>query len=329
MLILDNQADSSGRKEQREKPALTGKAISGKGVFYYLKRDFFLYLMFFIPLCFILLFYYTPMYGLIAAFKDYDVIRGFADSPWIGFDAFEQVFRSPDFLRVLSNTLILNFLDLLFGFPAPILLAILLNEIRIKWFKRVSQTILYLPHFLSWIIIAGIMYQLFSPNTGLVNMMIRSLGGETIPFLTEKWHWLFTYVGIGVWQTAGWGTIVYLAAITGINNELYEAAIVDGAGRLRKIWNITLPGIRSTIIIMLIINLGRIMASSFDRPYAIGNPIVREVADVIGTYVYRVGIQSLQFNIATAIGLFQSGVGLVLVLITDSIAKKVGEQGIV
>ncbi len=285
--------------------------------------------MFFIPLCFILLFYYTPMYGLIVAFKDYDVIRGFADSPWIGFDAFKQVFRSPDFLRVLSNTLILNFLDLLFGFPAPILLAILLNEIRIKWFKRVSQTLLYLPHFLSWIIIAGIMYQLFSPNTGMVNMIIRSLGGETIPFLTEKWHWLFTYVGIGVWQTAGWGTIIYLAAITGVNNELYEAAIVDGAGRLRKIWSITLPGIRSTIIIMLIINLGRIMASSFDRPYAIGNPIVREVADVIGTYVYRVGIQSLQFNIATAIGLFQSGVGLILVLLTDSIAKKVGEQGIV
>lgn len=324
MLKLAGPADFARGQEQREKPSL-----AGKGGFYYFKRDFCLYLMFFIPLCFILLFYYTPMYGLIVAFKDYDVIRGFAESPWIGFEAFEQVFRSPDFLRVLRNTLVLNLMDLLFGFPAPILLAILLNEIRAKWFKRVSQTLLYLPHFLSWIIIAGIMYQLFSPNTGLVNMMIRSLGGETVPFLTEKWHWLFTYVGIGVWQTAGWGTIIYLAAITNIDNELYEAAIVDGAGRLRKIWNITLPGIRSTIIIMLIISLGRIMASSFDRPYAIGNPIIREVADVIGTYVYRVGIQSLQFNIATAIGLFQSGVGLILVLITDSIAKRFGEQGIV
>jgi putative aldouronate transport system permease protein len=305
------------------------KALKANGFLYYLKRDFFLYLMFFIPLCFIFLFYYVPMYGLTIAFKDYDVIRGYMESPWIGFDAFKEVFKSPDLLKVLRNTLVLNFLDLLFGFPAPIILAIFLNEIRVKWFKRVSQTILYLPHFLSWVIIAGIMYQLFSPNTGLVNILIRSLGGQTIPFLTEKWHWLFTYVGIGVWQTAGWGTIIYLAAITGINSELYEAAVVDGAGRLRKIWNITLPGIRSTIIVMLIISLGRIMGSSFDRPYTIGNPIVREVADVIATYVYRVGIQSLRYNTATAIGLFQSGVGLILVLITDFIAIKVGEKGIV
>ncbi|MBU3113168.1 ABC transporter permease subunit [Clostridium lacusfryxellense] len=295
---------------------------------FFIKRDFALYLMFFIPLCFLLVFYYAPMYGLIIAFKDYDVTRAFSESAWIGLDAFKEVFHSSDFYQVLRNTIVLNFLDLIVGFPTPIILAILLNEVRCKWFKKISQTIMYLPHFLSWIIIAGISYQLLSPSTGLMNILIRHLGGQSVPFLTEKWHWLATYNVIGVWQTAGWGTIIYLAAITGINSELYEAAGIDGAGRLKKIWHISLPGIRSTIIVMLIITLGRILGIGLERPYAIGNPIVREFSDVISTYVYRVGIQSLRFNIGTAVGLFQSIVGLILVLITDSIAKKFGEDGI-
>jgi len=297
-------------------------------IFYFIKRDIALYLMFFIPLCFLLVFYYAPMYGLIIAFKDYDVTRAFSESAWIGLDAFKEVFHSSDFYLVLRNTIVLNFLDLIVGFPTPIILAILLNEVRCKWFKKISQTIMYLPHFLSWIIIAGISYQLLSPSTGLMNILIRHLGGQSVPFLTEKWHWLATYNVIGVWQTAGWGTIIYLAAITGINSELYEAAGIDGAGRLKKIWHISLPGIRSTIIVMLIITLGRILGIGLERPYAIGNPIVREFSDVISTYVYRVGIQSLRFNIGTAVGLFQSIVGLILVLITDSIAKKFGEDGI-
>lgn len=307
----------------------SNKSTTKSKFLYYFKRDFFLYLMISIPLIFLFIFYYAPMYGLIIAFKDYDVIQGFADSPWIGFNAFKEVFKSHDFYIVLRNTLALNFMDLIIGFPAPIILAICLNEIRVKWFKKISQTILYLPHFLSWIIIAGIMYQLFSPVSGLVNILIKSHGGQAIPFLTEKWHWLFSYIAIGVWQSAGWGTIIYLAAITGINGELYEAAVVDGAGRFRKIWHITLPGIRSTIIVMLIITLGRLLGISFDRPYALGNPIVREFSDVISTYVYRVGIQSLRYNTATAVGLFQSLVGLILVVATDYIAKKFGEQGIV
>lgn len=300
-----------------------------KNILYYIKRDFMLYMMFLIPLTFIIVFNYIPMYGLTLAFKDYDPIRGFGNMPWIGFDAFKEIFKSKEFYRVLRNTLILNLLDLAIGFPAPIVFAIMLNEIRVKWFKRISQTLLYLPHFLSWIIIAGIMYQLLSPVSGLANILIKNLGGQPIPFLTEKWHWLFTYNAIGVWQNAGWGTIIYLAAITSVNADLYEAALVDGAGRFRRIWHITLPGIRSTIIVMLIISLGRILGISFDRPFAIGNSIVREFSDVISTYVYRVGISSARFNIGTAVGLFQSVVGLVLVIITDYIAKKFGEQGIV
>jgi putative aldouronate transport system permease protein len=296
---------------------------------YFIKRDIGLYLMLLIPMIAVIIFNYVPMAGLIIAFKDYDVIAGFVDSPWIGFDAFKEVFKSKDFYKVLRNTLTLNFMDLIVGFPAPIVLAIMLNEIRVKWFKKISQTILYMPYFLSWIIIAGIMYQLLSPVTGLVNIMIRNMGGQTIPFLSEKWHWLFTYNAVGVWQSAGWGTIIYLAAITGINGELYEAAVVDGAGRFRKIWHITLPGIRPTIVVMLIITLGRILSVGFDRPYAMRNPIVNEFADVISTYVYDVGIKSLRYNISTAVGLFQSAIGLLLVIITDRISKKLGEQGII
>ncbi len=305
------------------------KDADNKSIWFYIKRDFFLYLLIVSPILFLLLFKYAPMYGLIIAFKDYDVIRGFADSPWIGFDVFKEIFKMPDFYKVLKNTLVLNFLDLIIGFPAPIILAIMINEIRIKWFKKVSQTILYLPHFLSWVIIAGIMYQLLSPKTGLINIIITNFGGDPVPFLTEKWHWLFTYIAIGVWQSAGWGTIIYLAAITGINNELYEAAVVDGAGRLRKIWHITLPGIKPTIIVLLIMSLGRIMGISFDRPFTIGNPIVMDFADVISTFVYRVGLQSVRYNLATAVGLFQNVIGFLLVLGTDYIAKKAGEQGII
>lgn len=304
------------------------KPVNVKKGFGYFQKDFVLYLMLVIPMAFLFLFSYRPMYGLIIAFKDYDVIRGFADSPWIGLDIFKEIFRSADFYKVLRNTLVLNGLDLLTGFPVPILLAILLNEVRIKWFKKLSQTLLYMPHFLSWVIVSGIMYQLLAPKTGFINILITSFGGKSVPFLTDKLYWVFSYNVIGIWHGAGWGTIIYLAAITGINSELYEAAVVDGAGRLRKIWHITLPGIRPTIVVLLIINLGRIMASSFDRPYTLSNPMVMDYADVISTYVYRAGLQSVRYNLATAVGLFQSLVGFVLVLLANFIAKKSGESGI-
>lgn len=223
----------------------------------------------------------------------------------------------------------LNGLDLIIGFPAPIILAILLNEIRNKYFKRISQTVLYLPHFLSvgnhcWYILSALIIGL-----RVVNVLIMRHGGESIPFLTEKWHWLVSYCLIGVWQSMGWGTIIYLAAITGINADLYEAATVDGAGRWRKIWNITLPCIRSTIVVMLIMSLGRILGISFERPYTLDNPLVRDFSDVISTFVYRVGLQSHRYNIATAVGLFQSVVGLIFVFASDKFAKLMGEDGII
>lgn len=294
----------------------------------YLKRDWILYLLLVVPMVFLYLFFYQPMYGLLMAFKDYNITSTIRDSPWTGFSVFKEVFGMKEFYIVLRNTLGLNLLDLVTGFPAPIILALFLNEVGSKWFKRTSQTLLYLPHFLSWVIIASLMYQLFSPKTGLVNILLTRIGGSPVPFLTENWHWVLTYNLVGIWQSAGWGTIIYLAAMAGINPELYEAALADGAGRLRRIWHITLPGIKSTIIVLLIINLGRITGSSFDRNYNMMNPLVMNAANVISIFVYDVGLRSLRFNLATAVGVFQSVVGFILVLFTNYVAEKSGEQGI-
>ncbi len=299
-----------------------------KGFGHYLKRDIYLYLLLVLPVAYFILFKYVPMYGIVIAFKEYNIFQGVFDSPWIGWDAFREVFKSDDFYRALKNTFLLNGFDMIFGFPAPIILAIIINEVKSVRYKRISQTMLYLPHFLSWVIIGGIALQIFAPNFGMIDTIVKGMGFKTIPFLTEKWHWLATYTGIGIWQSAGWGMIIYLAAITGIPSELYEAADVDGAGRLRKIWSITLPAIKPTIIILFILNIGKISMIGFDRPYILGNQQVKDFSDVISTYVYRVGLQSSRYNIATAVGLFQSIVGLVFLTVTNWIANKSGEQGI-
>jgi putative aldouronate transport system permease protein len=294
----------------------------------YLKRSWMLYLMLVPPLAFFLVFRYIPMTNIIIAFKDYNIFAGVSGSPWVGFRNFMEIFGMTNFSLALKNTLLLNIMDLLFGFPAPIIIALFLNELKGLRFKKIAQTLLYLPHFLSWVIIGGMVLQIFSPTTGLINSVIIRLGGSNVPFLTDKWYWLFTYAVIGVWQSAGWGTILYLAAITGINEELYEAAEVDGAGRLKKMWHITLPGIRSTIVVLLILNVGKMINISFERPFVIGNVLVRDFSEVLSTFVYRIGLQSMRFSIATAAGMFQSVVGLILLLATNSIAKRFGEQGV-
>lgn len=295
-----------------------------------IKANYVLYIMIFLPLVYFVVFKYIPMTNIVIAFKDYNMFRSVWSSPWATdlFKYFKMAFTSLDFLRALRNTILLNFLDLLVGFPFPIILAILLNEIAFKRFKRVTQTILYMPHFLSWIIISGMAMQIFAPENGIINIMLSRLGHDTIPFLSDPVLWIITYVALGVWQSAGYNTIVYLAAITGINSELYEAAEVDGAGRLCKIWNVTLPGIRPTIVVMLILNLGRILSIGFDRPYAMGNFLVRDYSDVISTYVYRVGIQSQQFSLATAVGLFQSVVCVIFLIAANAISERLGERGI-
>jgi len=252
-----------------------------------------------------------------------------ACSHWVGFDWFEETFGRKDFWYALRNTLMLNLLDLLFGFPMPIILALLLNELVFRKFKRVTQTIIYLPHFLSWIIVSSISTRLLAPTNGIVNVfLMESFGAKPIDFLMNSANWVGTYITFGVWKEMGWGTIIYLAAITSINPELYEAAEVDGAGRWRKLWHITLPGIRATIVVLLIMNIGRILGSEFDRPFTMANRVVMDVADVLSTLVYRVGIRSFQFSLTAAIGLFQSIVCVVFLIAANTMAKKFGERGI-
>ena len=292
-----------------------------RGFGYYLKRDWILYAMLVLPVAYYIIFKYIPMYGVVIAFKNYSVFKGVLGSEWVGLKYFKAIFSMDEFYRVFRNTLMLNVVDLCFSFPAPVILAIMLSEMKSVAYKRVSQTIVYLPYFISWVVIGGITLQMFSPESGLVNIIIRRLGGDSIPFITEKWHWLVTYRAIGGWQSAGWNSILFIAAIAGINQELYEAATVDGAGRFQKIWHITLPGIRPTIIMMLILRMGSLVNIGFERPYVIGNTMVREFSDVISTYVYRVGLESSNFSMATAVGLFQSVTGMVLLLITNAIAN--------
>lgn len=294
----------------------------------YLRRYWQLYALIALPLAYFIIFKYGPMYGIQIAFKDFNFFQGIGGSEWIGFEAFREVFGMRDFYITLRNTLMLNFLDLLVSFPAPLILAIMLYEMKVVWFKKLSQTILYIPHFISWVIIGGIVLQVFGTQSGMINNLLASFGIEAIPFLTDKYNWLITYLVIGVWQSAGWGTIIYLAALTGINKELFEAAGIDGAGRFRKIWHITLPGLKPTIVVLLIMNLGHMVSIGFERPYIIGNMAVREFSDVLSTFVYRIGLESGQYTLATVVGLFQAVVGLIFVLGSNYISKKLTDESI-
>ncbi len=297
----------------------------------YMKKYWQLYAMLFLPLLYLLIFKYFPMVYVQIAFKKYSIVQSVWEMPWAqnhGFEFFIKAFGNNDFKYALKNTLVLNILDLIFGFPAPILFALILNELCFVRYKKVVQTIAYMPHFLSWVIIYSLALQLLAPNAGLINMIIQRFGGEAIPFLNDEAHWIRSYIGFGIWQNFGWGSIIYLAAIAGINPELYEAAAVDGAGRFRKIWHITLPGIKPTIVVLLIMSLGNILGGGFDRPFAFQNNLVMRVADVISTYVYRVGIKGLQFSLTTAVGLFQSVVGVIFLLVANWLSRKLGERGI-
>ena len=298
-----------------------------KGALFYLKRDWQLYALMLLPMVFIIVFKYLAYTGLSVSFLDYKVARGYAGSDFVGLEIFEKVFKHRDFGKAVFNTLLLNILDLVFSFPMPIILALLLNEIRVKWFKRTTQTLLYLPHFLSWVVIGATAYQMFTTGTGIINVLITNAGGSDIPFLQEDGWWLFTYVVIGIWQTMGWGTIIYLAAITNVNAELYEAAKVDGANRWQQCLHVTLPCIRSTIVVMLIMQLGKLMGGSFERVLALSNAKATEFTTTIPVLVYR-WFQSNKFSESTALGLFQSVIGLILVLVSDRVAKKLGEGGL-
>ena len=316
----------------------TMKAVAERPIFIkirktraYMKRYWTLYLLLVLPVTYFLIFRYIPMTYIQIAFKKYSIVQNVWEMEWAanhGLEYFIRAFANRDFMLAILNTILLNLLDLVIGFPAPIILALLLNELAFKRFKRVTQTIVYMPHFLSWVIISGLALQLFAPTKGLMNIVLNRIGMESVPFLNDPTHWIWTYIFLGIWQSVGWNTIIYLAAITGINPELYEAAAVDGASRLKKIWHITLPGLRPTIVVLLILSLGRILGSDFDRPYAMGNNLVKGVSNVISTFVYTNGIRGLQFSMTAAAGLFQSIVCVIFLLVANAIAKKSGERGV-
>lgn len=295
------------------------------------KRDWQLYLLVLIPIILVILFNYAAYPGLRMVFMDYKPAKGYAGSKWVGWETFQKIFKDADFLKALKNSLIFNILDLLVGFPMPIILALMLNELRYPKFKKVTQTILYLPHFLSWVIVGSVAYEIFKPSTGMVNIILMNAGAieQGIPFLTEKWHWAVSYLLIGVWQSMGWGTIIYLAAITSISGDLYEAAMIDGAGRWKRMWYITIPGIKGTIVTLLIMNLGKVMNSNLERLKAFENSQVRDFEYQLAVYIYEKGLAGGNFSKATAVGLFQSLVGLILVLLADKVAKMLGEEGLI
>ena len=308
-----------------------GKHTGGMSWKQYMRRYGTLYIMLLLPVLFFVIFRYAPMAYILSAFKKNNIIKPPWEVAWAanhGFEWFIKAFKNRDFLYALRNTITLNFLDLIIGFPAPIILALLLNELTFKRFKRITQTIVYLPHFLSWIIISGLALRLLAPNDGLVNIVLKNAGMEPIHFLDDSGNWVATYIALGIWKEAGWNTIIYLAALTGISPELYEAASVDGAGRFRKIWHVTLPGLRPTIITLLIMNLGRILGSEFDRPYALSNKLVTDVSNVISIFVYQNGIKGSQFSLTTAVGLFQSVIGVFFLLGANKVANKFGERGV-
>ena len=284
-----------------------------------------------LPLIAVFVFNYMIYPNLRIAFMNYRPAKGWA-SDWVGWGTFQKVFKDADFKRAFRNTLVFNMADVALNFPAPIALALLLNELRLRRFKRVSQTVLYLPHFLSSVIVASVAYTLFRPTTGLVNVALINMGAieQGIPFLTEKWRWVTTYLSINIWQELGWGSIIYLAAITGIDPALYEAATVDGAGRSRRLWHITLPGIKPTIVLLLIMRLGRLLGSGFERLNAFGNVNVREFQYQLSIYIYEKGLGPAgDFSRATAVGLFQTMVGLIMVIAADRAAKLLGEDGLI
>ncbi len=301
-----------------------------KNLWRYTKRDKYLLLMILPGIAYFIVFQYLPLYGIIIAFKDFSVGKGIMGSPWITplFKHFDQFFGSYYFGRLLRNTFLISVYSLVWGFPLPIIFAMALNELKPGLFKKTIQTISYMPHFISTVVVAGLMINVLSPSNGLVNNIIASLGGKRIAFLQETSWFRSIYVGSGVWQGFGWGSIIYLAALSGIDPQLYEAAKLDGAGRWKQMWHVSLPGISNTIIILLIMNLGNMLRVGYEKLILLYSTSVYAVGDVISTYVYRSGLLDKQYSFASAVGLFNSVVSLVLLITFNRLSKKVSEVSI-
>jgi putative aldouronate transport system permease protein len=292
-----------------------------------IKKNRYLYLLLFLPLLYYILFHYLPMYGIIVAFKEYNIVKGMLHSPWAGFKYFEKFLKDPYFWKVVRNTFLMSIYNLVWGFPVPVILALLLNEVHIKKVKDIIQSVTYLPHFVSTVVVCGMIVNFLSTD-GLINTTLRAAGQKSVQFLMYPQYFRSLYVISEIWQTAGWTSIIYLAALTGIDQEVLDAALIDGAGRLQRILHVTLPAIAPAVSIMLIMNLGKIMNLGYEKVLLLYNGSTYETADIISTYVYRRGILGNSFSYATAIGLFQSVIGIVLLISANKISSRLSETSL-
>lgn len=300
----------------------------GKSMLTVVKKDIWLYILLIPGVLHYIIFKYLPMWGILIAFQDFNAYLGFFDSPWVGFKHFIDFFSNPDFKRLLINTLLISLYNLAFGFPAPIIMALLLNEVRKEWYKRTIQTLVYIPHFISWVIIASLTYTLFN-SQGVVNKYLLQMGRDaTVAFLTDEKTFRGMIIGQTIWKETGFGTIIYLAALSSVDPQLYEAAIIDGANRFKQLWYITLPSIKSTVVTLLILRLGHILDNGFDQIFLMSNSLNRKVSEVFDVYVYTIGITRGAFSYSTAVGLFKGIIGIILIYSANWLAKKVGESGL-
>lgn len=318
----------SRRREQMSviRPAIPRNLKDGKRI----RQNWQLYLMLLPVIIYFIVFCYGPMHGLLLAFKDYRVLKGIIDSPWTNpwYKHFERFFISPYFERVISNTVILSVQSLLFGFPVPIILALCINEVRNRKYQKLVQNVTYAPHFLSMIVLVGMLKSFTNTDYGIVNLLLRQFGKEGYNWMQKAELFRPLYVGSGIWQNAGWDSIIYIAALSGIDPQLHESAMIDGANRWKRIWHINLPGLMPTIVILLILNSGHIMSVGFEKVFLMQNDLNLSTSDVISTYSYRIGIESAQYELATAIGLFNSIINCLLLILVNQASRRIGETSL-
>lgn len=318
---MERASTQIAQKPQMKK---TARATRFKAV----SRNWELYLLILPVIIYFILFHYLPMYGIQIAFKDFSSVKGIWGSPWIGFKHFERFFRSYHFGALIKNTLGISIYQTAVGFPIPILLALMMNELRSERFKKTLQTVTYAPHFLSTVVLVGMLTAFLSPRNGIVNEIIKMLGGQPISFMTEPGWFKTIYVLSGIWQNAGWGSIIYMAALAGIDIQLYEAAIMDGATKMQRIRHVTIPGILPTAIILLILDVGKIMSVGFEKVFLMQNDLNRIASDVISTYVYKIGLEGSEFSFSSAVGLFNSAINMILLIVVNKISKKFSETSL-
>lgn len=303
------------------------KPRKGNYILLDIKRNKYIYIMLLVVVVWYVIFCYVPMYGAIIAFKDYSIGRGIFNSPWVGFKHFVSFFSDINFMRVVRNTFLINIYDILWGFPAPIIMALLLNEVRNQYFKKTIQTLSYLPYFISMVVVCGIIVDFTSTN-GIINQLLSNFGFEKVNLLSKSEFFRTVYISSGIWQNVGWGSIIYLAALTNISPELYESAVIDGAGRWKQLIHITLPGIASTIIVLLILRMGSIMSVGFEKIILLYNPLTYETADVIASYVYRKGLLNADYSYSTAIGLMNSVINFLFLVVSNWLSRRYTESSL-